>query len=171
MQFQAIRVIVFIMCSIPVQGTTMNFKQRSRFISIAVVLVGVMLSGILFFLNWVFGDRYNWTNWLMSLSYAVFIGSALVAFIIELGARYTLSRGRVAGFFMVITWIAGSLLSTTLETINFLSQRFARGLSLLFVVGGLFVLVIPGFLLMLFPWPPRFRASSRDASHNNDQES
>jgi len=149
----------------------MNFKQRSYLISMAVILGGVMLSGVLFFLNWVFGDRYNWTNWLMSLSYAVFIGSGLVAFIIQLGARYTLSRGRVAGFVMIIIWIAGSLLSTTLESIHFLSQQFARGLSLAFVVGGLFVLVIPGFLLILFPWPPRFRKTPDESSRDNDAES
>ncbi|NPV67510.1 MAG: hypothetical protein HPY64_10230 [Anaerolineae bacterium] len=148
----------------------MNFKQRSHLISTAIILVGVMLSGTLFFLNWTFGDRYNWTNWLMSLSYAVFIGSGLVAFLIELGARYTLPRGRVVGFFMIITWIAGSLLSTTLESISFLSQQFNRSLLLVFVVGGLFVLVIPGFLLLLFPWPPRLRRLSDEDSRNNDRK-
>lgn len=134
----------------------MNQQQRSHLISMAVLLIGVLLSGILFFLNWVFGDRYAWNNWLMSLSYASLLGCGLIAFIIQLGIRYNLSRGRVIGFFMIIGWVAGSLISTTLDTIHFLSERVAQGISYAVVVGGIFVLVIPGFMLMLFPWPPVF---------------
>ncbi len=134
----------------------MNFKQRSRLISLAVLLTGVMLSGLLFFLNWAFGDRYNWRNWLMSISYTVFIGSVLIAFLIELGTRYDLPRWRVVGFFMVIGWVATAILSTTLDSITFLAENVVRGISAVVVIGGLALLVIPGFLLMLLPWPPHF---------------
>lgn len=134
----------------------MNFEQRSRLFSLAVLLIGVMLSGLLFFLNWAFGDRHNWRNWLMSISYTIFIGAALIAFLIELGARYDLPRWRVVGFFMIIGWVAAAILSTTLESLNFLAENVVRGISVVVVIGGLVVLVIPGFLLMLFPWPPHF---------------
>lgn len=134
----------------------MEFKQRSYLISIAVLLFGVMLSGLLFFLNWIFGERGNWRHWLMSLSYAAFIGSAMIAFLVMLGTRYNLPRWRVVGFFMIIGWIATSLISTTFDSLTLLSDHTARGLSSLIVVGGLGALVLPGFLLMLFPWPPRF---------------
>jgi magnesium-transporting ATPase (P-type) len=141
-----------------------RLRARSRIISMAVLLLGVLISGTLFFLNWVYGDRYTWNNWLMSLSYAVFLGSGLIAFIIQLGLRYDLPPLRVAGFFMIIGWIAGSLISTTLDTLTVLSSHLAQGISYVIVVGGLFVLVIPGFLLMLFPWPPTF-LNPRD-NHN-----
>jgi hypothetical protein len=126
----------------------------------------VMTSGLLFFLNWQFGDRGNWRHWLMSISYAVFIGAALIAFLVELGARYDLPRRRVAGFFMVIGWMAASLLSTTLDTLTILSQNAARGISFAVVAGGLFALVIPGFLLMLLPWPPRFLEPHKQDNHS-----
>lgn len=143
----------------------MEFKQRSFLISVTVLLVGVMLSGLFFFLNWVFGDRGNWRHWLMSLSYATFVGSALIAFLIMLGTRYNLPRWRVVGFFMVIGWIAASLISTTFDSLTLLSQHVARGLSSVIVLGGLGVLVLPGFLLMLFPWPPKFLLPK----HQNNQ--
>ncbi|GAB4575493.1 MAG: hypothetical protein Kow0077_27290 [Anaerolineae bacterium] len=147
----------------------MDFKIRSRLIAIAVLLVGIMLSGLFFFLNWAFGDRNNWRTWLMSLSYASFIGSGLIAFIIELGTRYKLPRGRVIGFFMVIGWVAASLFSTTLDTLTVLSEFTAKGLSFIIVVGGLFVLVIPGFLLMLLPWPPSFLNPRQDRPRGNNE--
>lgn len=134
----------------------MDFKQRSHLISLGVLLAGVSLSGFLFFLNWIIGDRGNWRHWLMSLSYAAFIGSALIAFLIMLGTRYNFPRWRVVGFFMVIGWIAAALISTTFDSLTVLSEHSARGLSSIIVLGGLGVLVLPGFLLMLFPWPPRF---------------
>ncbi len=133
----------------------MDFKQRSFLISIAVLLIGILLSGVLFFLNWVLQDRYPWVSWLMPLSYASFLGSALIAFLIQLGTRYDFPRGRVIGFMLVIGWIAASLLSTTLDTLT-ISQDMARGISDTIIIGGLFVLVLPGFLLILLPWPPRF---------------
>lgn len=134
----------------------MDQKLRSHLISIAVLLFGVLLSGVLFFLNWVFGDRARWDNWLMTLSYASFLGSLLVAFLIQVGIRYALPKWRVVGFFLVIGWIAASLFSTTLETVAIFSQHVAQGISYTIVIGGLAVLVVPGFLLMLLPWPPRF---------------
>lgn len=134
----------------------MDFKQRSHLISLAVLLIGVALSALLFFLNWVFGDRRNWHHWLMSLSYVVFIGSGLIAFLIVLGTRYDLPRWRVVGFFLVIGWLAATMLTTTLDSLTLLAEHIARGISIIVMVGGLFVMVIPGFLLMLFPWPPRF---------------
>ncbi|MBN2470295.1 MAG: hypothetical protein JXN59_06170 [Anaerolineae bacterium] len=149
----------------------MNFRRRSRLFSLAALLIGVMLSGLLFFLNWAFGDRYNWRNWLMSLSYTVFIGSALIAFLIELGTRYKLPRWRVVGFFMVIGWVALTLISTTLDTITFLAENFARGISVVVTIGGLFALVIPGFLLMLFPWPPRFLLPKQQQNTHHNKSS
>ncbi len=133
-----------------------RLKARSQLLSMAVMLIGVLLSGLFFFLNWAYGERYTWDNWLMSLSYASFLGSGLIAFIIQLGLRYNLPPVRVAGFFMIIGWVAASLISTTLDTITFLSQHLVQGLSYVIAVGGINVLVIPGFLMMLFPWPPTF---------------
>jgi len=140
----------------------MDKRFRSHLISIAVMLIGVLLSGLFFFLNWAFKGRFAWADWLPPLSYASFLGAALIAFLIQLGIRYDFARSRVIGFMMVIGWIAASLLSTTLETLRILSAHLARGLSLVVILGGLVVLVLPGFLLMLLPWPPRFIRAKKD---------
>ena len=113
----------------------MDKRFRAHLISIAVMLVGVLLSGLFFFLNWAFKDRYAWASWLPPLSYASFLGAALIAFLIQLGIRYDFSRSRVAGFMMVIFWIAASLLSTTLETLRIVSAHLARGISLVIILG------------------------------------
>ena len=133
-----------------------ELRIRTHVISMAVLLLGVAISGVLFFLNWAFGDRYTWNNWLMSLSYAAFIGCGLIAFILQLGLRYNMPRWRVVGCFIIIGWIAAALISTTLDTLHFLSTVVVEGISYAIVLGGLVVLVIPGFLLMLLPWPPHF---------------
>ncbi len=147
----------------------MNFRLRTQLISTAVLLIGISISGALFFLNWAFGNRYVWNNWLMFLSYAVFIGAALIAFILQLGAHYDLPRGRVIGFFMIIGWVAAALISTTLDTISFLSKNVAQFISYIIVLGGLAFMVIPGFLLLLFPWPPKFlHPKSRDRDDEAD---
>jgi len=149
----------------------MDKRFRAHLISIAVMLVGVLLSGLFFFLNWAFKDRYAWASWLPPLSYASFLGAALIAFLIQLGIRYDFSRSRVAGFMMVIAWIAASLLSTTLETLRIVSAHLARGISLVIILGGLAVLVLPGFLLMLLPWPPRFIKAKKDRPSYDGQDS
>lgn len=140
----------------------MDKRFRAHLISIAVMLVGILLSGLFFFLNWIFKDRFAWAGWLPPLSYASFLGAALIAFLIQLGIRYDFSRSRVIGFMMVIFWIAASLLSTALETLRIVSAHLARGVSLVIILGGLVVLVLPGFALMLFPWPPRFIKAKKD---------
>ncbi len=149
----------------------MEPRRRSHLISLAILLLGVLLSGGLFFVSWILGSEHPWVSWLMPLSYAAFLGCALIAFLIQLGIRYKLPRGRVIGFLMVIGWVAASLLSTTLETLTFLSEQIVRGISYGIVVGGLVVLVLPGFLLILLPWPPRFltRRQPPDEQQNKDQ--
>ncbi|MFC1961031.1 hypothetical protein ACFLYO_10000 [Chloroflexota bacterium] len=134
----------------------MDYKTRAYFISLGTLLIGVSLSGMLFFLHWVFDKRLNLGEWLLWLSYAVFIGSALIAFILQIGSRYNLPRMRVAGFLLIIIWIAAALISTVLDSITLLSTNMVQGISYTIVIGGFFVLVVPGFLLMIFPWPPRF---------------
>ncbi len=134
----------------------MNPRLRAHLISMAVLLIGVLLSGGLFFIKWVLGSDHPWSSWLMPLSYAAFLGCGLIAFLIQLGIRYDLPRSRVIGFLMVIGWVTASLLSTTLDTLNFISKQIGQGISYTIVIGGLAALVLPGFLLMLLPWPPRF---------------
>jgi hypothetical protein len=148
----------------------MNTRLRSHLISIAVLLIGVFISGILFFLGWILGNDDPWKAWLMPLSYAAFLGSGLIAFLIQLGIRYDLPRGRVIGFLMVIGWVAASLLSTTLDTLTFLSKGVAQGISYAIVIGGLLVLVLPGFLLMLLPWPPHFLPPKHPRSEEPDHD-
>lgn len=133
------------------------FRLRAQLISLAVILGGVLLSGVLFFLYWALGEQHEWAAILMLLSFAVLFGSLVIAAIIRLGLRYDFPRGRVLGFMMVIGWIAASLLSTTLDTLAFISTNVAQGISYLIVLGGLVVLVVPGFLLILLPWPPKLR--------------
>lgn len=145
----------------------MDKRLRAHLISIAVMLIGVLLSGLFFFLNWAFKERFTWASWLLPLSYASFLGAALIAFLIQLGIRYDFSRGRVAGFMMVIAWIAASLLSTTLETLRIFSAPLARDIATIVILGGLVVLVLPGFLLMLFPWPPRFIKAKKERPPRN----
>lgn len=134
----------------------MNLRRRAHLISMAVLLFGVLLSGGLFFANWVLGSDHLWSSWLMPLSYAAFLGCGLIAFLIQLGIRYNLPRSRVIGFFMVIGWVTAALLSTTLDTLHFISKPTGEGISYVIVIGGLVVLVLPGFLLVLLPWPPHF---------------
>lgn len=149
----------------------MNYRQRTQLISLAVVLVGVLLSGLFFFLNWVLGDSYAWAKWLMPLSYATFLGAGLIAFIIQFGMRYTFPRGRVIGFFMIIGWISLSLISSLLETLTIISVNDAQGISYVVILGGLVVLVLPGFLLLILPWPPRFTEPRRpDDDHQSKRK-
>lgn len=142
-------------------------RLRSKLISIAVMLIGVLLSGLFFFLAWAVGEQNPWYNLLMPLSFAAFLGSAAITFIIQFGLRVQLERSRVIGFMLVIVWIGASLLSTTLETLRIMSAHLARGISYVIVAGGLIVLVIPGFLLMLFPWPPRLRKPPAERPSRN----
>ncbi len=148
----------------------MNFKQRTHLISLAIVLIGALLSGLFFFLHWVIGETYSWTRWLMPLSYATFLGTGLIAFIIQFGMRYKFPRGRVIGFFMIIGWISLSLMSSLLETLTILSINVTQGATHLIVLGGLVILVLPGFLLLLLPWPPRF-TNPRDPNHDSGIDS
>jgi hypothetical protein len=140
----------------------MDKRFRAHLISIAVMLIGVLLSGLFFFLSWIFKDRFAWAAWLPPVSYASFLGAALIAFLIQLGIRYDFARSRVIGFILVIGWIAASLLTTALDALRIVSAHLARGLSLVIILGGLILLVIPGFALMLFPWPPRFIKAKKD---------
>lgn len=128
-------------------------RIRGHLISVAVLLVGIVLSAIFFFLNWALGDAFPWVSWLMPLSYAAFLGSALIAVLIQLYLRYKLPRGRILGTALIILWVAASLLSTALDTLT-VSQNMALGISGMVVIVGFVLLVIPGFLLILFP--PRF---------------
>lgn len=140
----------------------MDHKLRAHLISLGTLLIGVSISGLLFFMHWVLNRRLNIGEWLLWLSYAVFIGSALIAFILQIGARYNLPRARVAGFLLIIAWIVVALASTILDSIYYLSAQLIQGISYTVVIGGLLVLVIPGFLLMIFPWPPRFLIPKAD---------
>jgi hypothetical protein len=107
----------------------MDKRFRAHLISIAVMLIGVLLSGLFFFLSWIFKDRFAWAAWLPPVSYASFLGAALIAFLIQLGIRYDFARSRVIGFILVIGWIAASLLTTALDALRIVSAHLARGLS------------------------------------------
>ena len=144
----------------------MDIKTRSHLISLAVMLFGVLLSGLFFFLSWVIAENSPWKQWLMLLSFAAFFGCMVIALLIHIGTNYNLPRGRAAGFMMVIAWIAISLLSTSLDTLSFLSEHTARGLSYFLVMGGLILLVLPGFLLILLPWPPKFLEPKEQTANN-----
>ncbi len=148
----------------------MDPRLRSHLISAAILLASVLLSGIFFFLHWALKGRFDWAGWLMPLSYATFLGGALIAFLVQFGLYYRLPRRRVVGFMLVIAWVAASLLSTLLETLTIVSKHMARGISYLIVIGGFFALVIPGFLLILLPWPPRFLQRRPPPTKSKDEE-
>lgn len=134
----------------------MDRRIRGHLISMAVLLAGVLLSALLFFLHWVLDETHPWVYWLMPLSYAVLLGCALIAVLIQLYLRYRLPRGRVIGITMIIAWVALALLSTVFDTMGSLTLpgNIPLQSSAIIIVCGGVLLVIPGFLLIIFS--PRF---------------
>jgi hypothetical protein len=131
----------------------MDRQIRGHLLSMAVLLIGTAGSALLFFLHWALGASHAWVFWMMPLSYAVLLGSALIAVLVQLYVRYRLPRRRVIGITLIIVWVALSLLSTVLDTLGSLSlpgDIALRASGIITICGGV-LLVIPGFVLILLP--------------------